>query len=480
MLTTNTSFRSSPRVIAADYLADGPKIILLGCAAVATRIFEGSAVSTLLAWVSLIYLVVLVVEPPLRYYFNRYTIGPDALAHESGLLLYTERSIPWVSVTAVEVEKPWGHRLLRISRVTVVQANSDESRVVLRGVGDGVVTAVCDRVTRGSAAMSLDQVEAEVRPSAVLLHRAGTRELIIMSFTHGQAILLGFTVMLAAWDLADQSGLLGTLGGLLSLAPLYVVLVVGPLVGLLIGIVATIVRYHDFRVERVNDRQIITRYGLIGRRERRLDSKNVLGVVVHQNLVELMLGHARLGVLTMDAQARMTTNIILPSARLQSVETLARQHFGNVWTDSDHQSRPALSAAGKAAIMIFPLVAVAMLLLLADTPRWATLLTVAAMWTLIRLAGLGWATDMALDAREHCLVVTTKLSYVRRTCLQLRAVHGVGEARWRSRPKQTWWAWATAFAGGPRVYLSLGPATSEIERITAILTAPEFATGRNH
>lgn len=106
-MSNSAFFRNSPRMIAADYLSDSLKIVLLVLAVVFSRSVPGTLLGNVLGWVGAVYLVVTLLEPPVRYLSHRYALTPEALVHHRGILTWSERSLDWGSVSSVEVEAPW-------------------------------------------------------------------------------------------------------------------------------------------------------------------------------------------------------------------------------------------------------------------------------------------------------------------------------------------------------------------------------------
>lgn len=465
MLQLPGSFRSSPRTIVADYLAGGLKIILLAATVVFTRVIDGSALSQFLSWASLAYLVVTVAEPFVRQVLNIYTITADELVHENHFVFHRVRSIPWETVTAVEVERPWAHRLMGLSRVIVTQASTDEGSVVLHGVFEPVVQSIQQLAAiRDSHAHAPAPGNSSAEHCAVV-HRVSLQELIVMSFTHGQALALGFGAILMSVDLADDLGISDVLGAMVTHASLPLTVAVGLAITLMLGIVSTLLRYHDFHVMRLDNGQLQTRFGLLSTRQRHVDADKVLGLVVHQNILELALGRARLGVLTRDAKSRMSTNIVLPSATVEQVSAIADTYFEQLWISARTATPMLRPAVGRLLVTTVPPTLLGVTVLAQGLPLWAGIAATLILWLILRALAFGLGTKFLCEPISDVVTIQTDFTHRRRTTLRLSAVHGYGHTAWRTRPTRPYWAWMSTYAGGPRRYISLFPEFTDLQML---------------
>lgn len=476
MTTESAWFRNSRKSILADYLSEFPKMVALVMAVALTQASPGTSIGQVLAVVGTIYLVVLLVEPPVRYSANRYAITPEALLHDRGVTHRTMRAIPWESVSACQVDTPWAHRMLGLHRVTVSQADGEEARVVIRGVQAPVVDAVQRRLTGANETRTPQAPSSSAtgapHASRTLIHRAGWGELAVMSLAHGQAVVLGLALVMSVWEFADQFGLLGVVGVLVGDVPIVVRGTVGAALALAGGVVATLVRYHDFRIERLADGTLVSSYGLFARRERRFEAAAVRGLIVHRNPVELAVGRARLGVLTRDSEARMSGNMVIPSAPLATVEAVALAHFGHLaqpFAGLDEQL--PRRAAGLGALIVAPAAMLGYAAFAQGLRIWVVLVTVVAAWLLTEGVVRLMSTDFAWDGDRDLVHITTRSTHFRRTSLRRHAVHAIGSTAWRSVPDRRWLAWLGAYAGQPRRYIALRPNDRDIRAITQAITS---------
>ena len=363
-------------------------------------------------------------------------------------------------MSAFDVDTPWAHRLFSVYRVTIAQAKGEEASIIMRGI-DAHCVEVLQRHAVDSAPPLAPggDVTTATPPAAgrTLIHRSTGGELAVMSISHGQIIILGLALLMASWELVDQFGLSSAWSRAIHDVPFVARVTIGLILGLVGGLTATLVQFHDFRVERRPDGQLVTTYGLLARRERCFDAGAVTGLIVHRNLIELILGRARLGVITRDSGARLASNTVIPSARLEVVEAVAREHFGHL--------APAPSAVPHASGVLRALVWGALTTMTAialgvaanalGLPLWAVFLITAVGGLLLAFFGKAAATQFSWDAVSEVVHVTTLFAYRRQTSLRLRALHGVGTMAWRSAPNRLWAAWLGVYAGGPRRFLSL-------------------------
>ncbi|AQP45518.1 PH domain-containing protein [Tessaracoccus flavus] len=467
-------FRNSRRAVAAEYLGALPNLALAIVGLVVVETTPGTGLSEVLRVAGWLYLAVLVLEPPVGYWGNRFLMTPAALVHDRGIIHKTVRSIPWDSITGFDVDTPWAHRLLGVHKVTIAQAGGEETRVALRGLDPQLVDALRARLAdtaRPTIADGERPTDPTPSPAGTIVHRAGKGSLAVMSVAHGQIVVVGLALLLSAWELADQLGLTGAVGPLVSDLPLVTRVAVGLVVGLSGGLLITLARYHDFRVESLPDGQLLTSYGWFARRERRFDADAVQGLIVHRNIVELLLGRARLGVLTRDSGARLASNTVIPSAPLATVERVAGEHFGHLSpapsrVRDDHRAARAL---GWAVGLVSPAVGLGLAAEWVGLPLWSALLIAASAWLLLSVAAKAAVTQFAWDPSRRAIHVTTQFTHVRETTLRASAVHGLGSTAWRSAPHRLWAAWLGVYAGGPRRYVSLRTPFADLAAVASAI-----------
>lgn len=468
-----------------DYLSEFPKMILLIAAWGFAQSTQGTQLGQLLVVAGAIYLVVLILEPPVRFIANRFSLTPDALVHDRGITHRTVRAIRWESISACDVDAPWAHRLLGVSRLTLSQADGEEARVVIRGADASLVGRVQQRLVGLGPPPDPDVETVPCAPTpsvyAVLIHRAGPGELAVMSLAYGQAAVVGLALLMSLGDVADQFGMLGPFGSLVRGIPWAALVAAGLALGLASGMVATLARFHDFRVERLSDGQYLATYGLIARRTRRFDAGSVRGLVIHRNLVELVLGRARLGVLTRDSAASMSGNIIIPSAPLATVESVAREHFALFAPPPSAvpDGRETLHALGVVASVFLPPVGVGFLTVSQGLPLWNGVVFAILSWLLLWFVVQAVTTRFRWDADTARLTVITRFTYCRRTSLQARCIHGLGTAAWRSAPQLLCWAWLGVYAGGPRLFIALRPQAQDLRAVAEALTIRHCPRGES-
>ncbi|MDO5083524.1 MAG: PH domain-containing protein [Arachnia propionica] len=470
-----TPFRCAPRSILAGLLGDLPKVLGL-----VVILFLGSTdsggLTGVMFWVAQVALVLQVLARPVEWFDNRYRFIDAGIEHRSGILRRSVRSLPWDAVTAVDVSQNWAQRMLGVHQVHLTQEASPLSGITLRGIGADLVAEIRALVREAGQDTAQDPVPTEgpgvVEASepgreTVTIHRATWKELLLIASVRGQAFLLGAGAVYSLWEFLDNLPAVTEHLDDISGVPTWGKLLLVTVLAVTFGVLSTIVKYNDFHV-RIEDGQLVTTYGLIGRRDRRFDPGSVMGLVVQRNLLERLLGRARLGVLTRDRAVDLETNTVLPTLPLHTVEAVAREHFPDVVPSSPLAASPA--QIGAAVVRLLVLIAVL------ASAGWLLWLTRPGPWTVgavILVAWLGplWLftrafTGFRLDASARVVVVRRSVVGEKITTIRTRCVHAIGTTMVAGR---LFGAWFSTYAGSPERFWAFRVTPPEVARLRSRL-----------
>ncbi|MFD2793540.1 PH domain-containing protein [Promicromonospora vindobonensis] len=415
--------------------------------------------------VVLVGLALRLVAPLYGWWSITYVVDDVGVAVTSGLMARRTRAMAWARVRSVETRRPWYLRLFRLNRVTLIQAGDESAQVVLRAVPDGdpvlarLLTFAASEPASGSDAADLgpdpaalvrdpaepgDGLSGDVAPEAsestseTLIHVLDRRALVLVSLAHGQAFLLAPVVLMAGWEAIDTLGLAEGLGGATERFGIVWVGVVAVLGAMALGVVGTVVRFHGFRVTELRDGRLAIRYGLIEARERVVDPGAVVGVMVQRNILERLMGRARLSVVTRDASGGLGTNLIVPSVSLVVVDALVRRHLHSFLTERTYRAegRGALARSGGSTLALVAVPALVFWLMQAmvATPVVWSAVVALVSFALLRALGMLLAAELHFDPVADVVVHTTLFSSERITTVAASSLHGVAAWQRPGRP----------------------------------------------
>ena len=245
---------TSPRRLHPLTLVLGPVRILQGWAVpIVVALVLGRSDRGAFAGVGVVALVVgaTVVRQVLEFLRLRWWVADGAFQMRSGILQTEVRSVPIDRVQNVDVTQPLLPRLLGIADVRIETAGAGGGDISLRSVSMDEAYAI-----RAALAQARVLESGEESPVQRTLLEVGTGELLIAGATANRigaiAVLLG-----AAWgwvadlgldpgDLIDEAEVFAGRFRVSLLVAAAVVLAV--IVGWVVSIVATILRYHGFKL----------------------------------------------------------------------------------------------------------------------------------------------------------------------------------------------------------------------------------------
>lgn len=314
----------------------------------------GGDVAEAIQWILLILTVPSLGIALAQWLVFRFRIEGDDLIIDSGVLARRRRVIPLARVQNIDLEQSFIDRLARVAELRLETASggqqteaslavlgADEAQALqaelmrrrLRAQArDAPAPPGPDAAGTASGAAAPEAAAVEERPRVIL--RLGAADLAIAGATSndagliaaGLATLLEVVDDLGRWDWLERAAetvmgegaALGVAAGLLlagSLALAFFVL------GWLVSIVATVVRFHGFTLSRVGD-DLRREYGLLSRHRSTVPLERVQAVRIEESLIRQPLGLAAMKIETAGAAH---TGGSQPGGRAEAFVPLARR-----------------------------------------------------------------------------------------------------------------------------------------------------------
>lgn len=425
------------------------------------------------------------IHPLVMWMTMRYLITPDLLLVEHGVWVRRRAAASWDTVAVRELTQPWAYRIFGLSLIDLhVGGESTEGgSFTLSGLNDATAASL---VQIGAAAIRSesepiapvhDPAPALERAPGDLLYRATARQLLVGGLAQGQVLVAGAAGIYGLVEALETVGLWEFEAYLALGIPL--LLAITLLATLIVGMLATLIRFHGFAVWRRGD-EFTIRYGVLDRRERVIRSGALVGFRIHRNMIEMLLDRVRVLLLTQDATAGGRTNVALPSLPRGVVSMLLTSMDEGVPSPAILKRR-GTRVLGKSLIVVVAIVLLSMTVAVAlDTvaaiPRilplvMAVLTGGLALWscrfvfTRIAMAG------MRVHARQHHI-------YERHDIVRLPAVHLVSRTTVGASRSQLYRIHYFAGAGRTMIAFCRSPETSNRLTRALAMTAGEVANAR--
>jgi putative membrane protein len=292
-----------------------------------------------LGWMVAILAVPALVAAAAKYASFRYTIQPDELVLDSGVLRRMRRVIPLARIQNIDVRQSALAQVFGVAELRVETAGGNQTEAVLAVLSRGDAEALRAELLRRR---TLDVgAEAPDEPQARMLARLGVGDLALAGATANEAglvaALLGGIFNLAVQlpiDFPEPEVDPATLvpgSPAMSLALLILGLVIFFLfVGWLFSVVNSVVRYHGFTLEHAGD-ALRKNYGLLSRHEGFVPLLRIQAARVEESLLRRQLRLATLKMETAGSgpgeQRRGGAEAFLPLARAPQVPGLIAELF---------------------------------------------------------------------------------------------------------------------------------------------------------
>lgn len=504
------SFSDSPRYVLARWITDLPAMAI-GLVGSLTWIAQWPAPwGPLVQALMLLWVASLVLGPVIRWRTARFHVSAEGVQVDSGLFSRRSESLPWDLVTSVDHRQPWAFQLLGITEVTCTQTGEDGSRVRLDGLSP-VDLAAFQRHADAAAALpqaapaassrvedpepaadpapahdadpALPDGQADVTPAdaapAAVVHRTTLADLLVLSLVYGQVLLLVPPVAFGLMELTDLLGLTERLESLvfsgLGSWPTALLIVA---LAVVVGLTATVVKFHGFTVLATPEGRLRIRYGLVSTHERVITPGAVQGVVWHRNAAEQLLGRVRLSVLTLDSAAQLGGNLVLPSMPVERARAIVAEHLPQfAGTDRRLSTGPATPAVNLASLLALAVAFVGTWVLTAQTWGWPWPLAAGACLAAaaVTVGVIAVATARLSADPEAGLFLTRRITVSERvTAVRAARLHGVSahhlhHARTPRGRRTAWLPTVFYFAGAPRRAMALVAAPEVVEALQAMV-----------
>ncbi|MGF1550731.1 MAG: PH domain-containing protein [Sphingomonadaceae bacterium] len=316
----------------------------------------------------------------------RYGVGDNELVIESGVLERKRRVIPFTRIQDVDIERGLVARLFGTAKVKIETGGSASDEGVLDMVELAEARRLREFIRRrrdgSGAAQAFGEEAAEPLLFAMDLKRVLTAGLFNFSLVY-------FAILLAAlqyaepffpvdiWDperwLKPASALYGGLSWIASLAVLIVIV----LLGVIAGVVRTLLRDYRFRLTR-SERGLRRRRGLFTLSEVMIPIRRIQLPIVRTGLIARRFGWHRLEFQTLSADVhRSGHQVAAPFARIEEILPVIREVEPRVLPLPERYTRVSRRHIARqtlryGAILMLP----ALSLTLIGEPGWLLLLAI--------------------------------------------------------------------------------------------------------
>lgn len=426
-----------------------------------------------------VILVLRVVDPVYEWASTRIIVTSRELRVTTGLLNRRTRSIRWNAVHTVETTSPWAYRLFGLVRLRIAQGGDESAQVSLVGITAELrdeIVALCPVLDTGS---DPDDVVRDVNAKSVadpaphhttasgqehgrrtLVYRATTADLVVASVLFGRFAVVGLAIAFALFEQLGNFGLLADLALLEGLGAVGLAVGVAVII-VCIGIFSSVVRYARLTVHSNERGGIAVSYGLVETHERVIDSAAITGVVLQRNVLEMILGRVRLGLLTTDTSEQFGSNLLLPSLPRGTVAAILQAGF--------HRRVPAHSLATRRRMPLTPVLIFTAVTSAAAAAGWALmqaglplgLAAIAALivWAVIVTSMRPIVTRLSYDDNHRRATLRTLFIVDRETHIEAPAIHLVTTTGLR---RSAWIATVHYYAGGPHQRSSVRFTSSDL------------------
>jgi putative membrane protein len=385
-------------------------------------------------WILLILSLPSLVLATAQWIVFRFGIEGNDLVIDSGVLLRRRRVIPLDRVQNVDLAQSAMERLAGVAELRIETASGGqetEASLTVLSIADARAVQAELLARRASArrAAAADGGEALAPPPDRVLLRLSPLDLAVAGATANEAGLIaaGLATMLElvgrvgalerTADWIDDAFDIGAGLGVVGAAGLIVLVALGFLVlGWLVSIVATVVRFHGFTLTRIGD-DLKREYGLFSRHQSTVPLERVQAARVEETLLRRAFGLAAVKVETAGAGPRDRrgggrAETYVPIARRADVGRLLREVFQDARFEGValEAVAPASRRRELARIEIGILAVVAALTAFLGRELLAALLLLGPGWLLAsaRYRARGWArADGYVLARDGVLTRMT-------------------------------------------------------------------------
>ncbi len=230
--------------------------------------------------------MVVVVFAVFRYLTFRYAIQDGNLHIKSGLIVRQNRTIPLDRIQNINLTRTWVHRILGLVDVEIETASGAKAEASLSAVTDEQAHVLKARLS-GQAPRIVSHVLEARRANVV--YRASVKELILAGATENRLLAiiasivgLQFVFQGMIERIAEQKQWMTLMKSPAMIAAVAVGML---LVGWIVSIVTTLVKYYNFELI-LEDGKLRRQYGLINHIENVVPIRRVQVIRVKQTLLQ--------------------------------------------------------------------------------------------------------------------------------------------------------------------------------------------------
>ena len=325
-----------------------------------------------------------------------YTVNDADIRVENGLLSRTARAVPYERIQDVSLEQKFIPRLLGLTEVRFETGAGGKDEITLRYLseaeGERLRELVRSQKSGGPTSVAREPdgeppVLFAMGPKRVLTFGLFEFSLAVVAVVAGAVQQFDFLLDFDVWEWREWQHLLAGPGGWLLALGVVGQIIAGALavaalllLGLVTGLVRTIMREWDFRLERT-DKGLRRRRGLLTRTDVVMPIHRVQALRIGTGLVRRWFGWYRLGVVSLAQDSGGANHAAAPFAQMPEIAPIVGETgFHLPHDDADWRrgsKRYRIDRVALAALILIPLAVGCSLLL--DPPLW-----------LAAVPGLGW------------------------------------------------------------------------------------------
>lgn len=266
----------------------------------------------------------------LRYATFRYRYDPTELVIRSGLLVRSERHIPYARIQNIDAVETLLHRILGVVEVRLQTAAGAEPEAILSVLPGASVAEMRRQVFGARETSAPAEAAAPMAPPTPLLHLSW-RDLVVYGFIENRGMVIVAALAGLLWDAGLLDGAMERLFGEqawgrgaardaarafaaearlpVARLGLMVAAVAGALVGIrILSIGWALVRLHDFRLTRVGEDVQVT-FGLLTRVSATVPLARVQAVTLREGPWHRLLARASVRVTTAGGTSGQSTSV---------------------------------------------------------------------------------------------------------------------------------------------------------------------------
>jgi putative membrane protein len=350
-----------------------------------------------------------------------YTVGAEDIRVESGVLSRAARSVPFDRIQDVSLEQKWLPRLFGLVEVKFETGagGGDDLKLTYLSQDEGARLRQTVRSRRDGPTTSADEpdrpvVEAEAEllftmpPRRVLTFGIFEFSLAVFAVLGGLAQTFESALPWELWDLggwqdrlAGPEQYLAGLGLLAQVVGIIIAVLSLAVVGVATGLVRTVLREWDFRLERT-DKGLRRRRGLLTRTDLVMPVHRVQALRIRTGFIRRRFGWHSLKVVSLASDSGSANHDAAPFARMDEIAPIVRETGFALPTENLDWHRPSARAHLDGALIDFAILTTIAIAIVIFSPFWWSALFPFAfgIFAALREAYLWRFNRHALDAAQ--------------------------------------------------------------------------------